>query len=103
MGNEICKISRQQANSMLKTPKFWIPLLAVATVFTTGTTVTAQEMSEMPGHRPSQSQGIQKIEQPLPVKAGVIVGGVTLIGLELWWFLFSKKKTQPAIDEQESS
>lgn len=88
---------------MIKTPRFWIPLLAVATFLATGATAIAQEMSEMPGHRPSPSQGIQKIEQPLPVKAGVIVGGVTLIGLELWWFLFSKKKAQPAIDEQESS
>jgi plastocyanin domain-containing protein len=88
---------------MLKIPRIWIPLLAVATVLATGTTVTAQEMSEMPGHQTNPSPGIQKIEQPLPVKAGVIVGGVALIGLELWWFLFSKKKTQPAIEEQESS
>ena len=88
---------------MLKIPKFWIPLLAVATVLTTGTTVIAQQMSEMPGHQANPSPGLQRIEQPLPVKLGVIVGGVTLIGLELWWFLFSKKKTQPAIDDQESS
>jgi plastocyanin domain-containing protein len=88
---------------MLNIPKIWMPLLVVATVLATGTTVTAQEMSEMPGHQANPSPGIQKIEQPLPVKAGVIVGGVALIGLELWWFLFSKKKTQPAIDEQESS
>jgi plastocyanin domain-containing protein len=88
---------------MLKIPKLWMSLLAVATVLATGTTVTAQEMSEMPGHQTNPSPGLQKIEQPLPVKAGVIVGGVALIGLELWWFLFSKKKTQPAIEEQESS
>lgn len=88
---------------MLKIPKFWIPLLAVATLSATGATVTAQAMSEMPGHQTNPSPGLQRIEQPLPVKVGVIVGGVTLIGLELWWFLFSKKKTQPAIDEQESS
>lgn len=88
---------------MLKIPKIGIPLLAVATVLATGTTVTAQELSEMPGHQANPSPGIQKIEQPLPVKVGVIVGGVALIGLELWWFLLSKKKTQPAIDEAESS
>lgn len=79
---------------MLQTSNFWIPFLAVATVLATGTTVSAKEMSEMPRHQANPSPGLQKIEQPLPVKAGVIVGGVTLIGLELWWFLFSKKTTQ---------
>ncbi len=88
---------------MLKITKYWIPLLAIALVSSSAATATSEAMSEMPGHRQSQSQGFQKIEQPLPVKAGVIVGGVTLIGLELWWFLFSKKKTEPAIDDQESS
>ncbi|MCT7963765.1 hypothetical protein NG799_21445 [Laspinema sp. D1] len=88
---------------MLNKFKIGIPLLAVATVLATGTTARVQAMSEMPGHLRNPSQGLQKIEQPLPVKAGVIVGGVTLIGLELWWFLFSKKKTQAAIDEPENS
>lgn len=88
---------------MLKQLKIGIPLLTVATILATGTTARVQAISEMPGHQANPSPGIQKIEQPLPVKLGVIVGGVSLIGLELWWFLFSKKKTQPAIDEQESS
>ncbi|MCT7983020.1 hypothetical protein NG796_06915 [Laspinema sp. A4] len=85
---------------MLKMTKIWIPLLAVTTVSVTGVTATAQAMSEMPGHQTNSSPGLQKIEQPLPIKSGVIVGGITLIGLELWWFLFSKKKTKPASDEQ---
>ncbi|MCT7954392.1 hypothetical protein [Laspinema palackyanum] len=88
---------------MLKKSQIWLPLLAVATVLATGTTARVQAMSEMPGHPRNPSQGLQKIEQPLPVKAGVMGGGVTLIGLELWWFLFSKKKTESPIDEQESS
>ncbi len=88
---------------MLKMSKIWIPLLVVATVSVTGTTPTAKAMSEMPGHQAKPSPGLQKIEQPLPIKAGVLVGGVSLIGLELWWFLFSKKKTQPAIDEPDNS
>lgn len=34
------------------------------------------------------------IEQPLSLKIGVTAGGLTLIGLELWWFLFSKNKAK---------
>lgn len=36
----------------------------------------------------------RRIEQPLAVKVGVTAGGIALIGLELWWFLFSKTKAQ---------
>ena len=34
----------------------------------------------------------RRIEQPLGLKAAVTLGGIGLIGLELWWFLFSKPK-----------
>jgi len=30
------------------------------------------------------------IEQPLSLKVGITLGGLSLIGLELWWFLGSK-------------
>ncbi|MBE7380464.1 MAG: cupredoxin domain-containing protein [Leptolyngbya sp. SIO1E4] len=36
------------------------------------------------------------IEQPLWIKALVTGGGLGLIGLELWWFLFSQSKTRKA-------
>ncbi|MEA5580173.1 hypothetical protein VB620_02320 [Nodularia harveyana UHCC-0300] len=39
---------------------------------------------------PGETQPFQAIEQPLGLKIGVTVGGLALIGLELWWFLFSK-------------
>lgn len=29
-----------------------------------------------------------QIEQPLGLKVGVTLGGIALIGLELWWFMF---------------
>ncbi len=32
----------------------------------------------------------EAIDQPLGLKVGVTIGGIALIGLELWWFLFSK-------------
>lgn len=36
----------------------------------------------------------QHIEQPLPLKAAMTTLGIGLIGFELWWFLFSRPKTQ---------
>ena len=36
----------------------------------------------------------RSVEQPLALKAIVTLGGLGLIGLELWWFLWSQPKTQ---------
>jgi plastocyanin domain-containing protein len=49
-------------------------------------------------HPTSSTAQFRQIEQPLSLKIGVTAGGLTLIGLELWWFLFSKNqvKTQSA-------
>lgn len=38
----------------------------------------------------------QQIDQPLWLKGTVTVGGLGLIGLELWWFLFSKPRSRKA-------
>ena len=51
--------------------------------------VTPNALAQTPA-KPSQ---FRHIEQPLPVKVGVTLGGLALIGAELWWFLFSKTKT----------
>lgn len=49
------------------------------------------------GMQPVEQPGaFQQIEQPLWVKAAVTTGGLGLIGLELWWFLFSKPKSRNA-------
>ena len=40
--------------------------------------------------------GFSRIEQPVSRKVGVAAAGFGLIGLELWWFLFSKNKAQSA-------
>ncbi|PZO53777.1 MAG: hypothetical protein DCF15_12480 [Phormidesmis priestleyi] len=37
-----------------------------------------------------------QIEQPIGLKLAVAVAGLGLIGLELWWFLFSQTKAQSA-------
>ncbi|TVP64244.1 MAG: hypothetical protein EA343_05895 [Nodularia sp. (in: Bacteria)] len=44
----------------------------------------------MPTHSSGETSQFQAIEQPLGLKVGVTLGGIALIGLELWWFLFSK-------------
>ena len=41
-----------------------------------------------------QTREFQRIEQPLSSKILVTTGGLGLIGLELWWFLFSKPKSR---------
>lgn len=48
--------------------------------------VQAAEIQATSGHQ------FRGIEQPLSLKIAVTVGGLALIGLELWWFLFSKTK-----------
>ncbi len=45
---------------------------------------------------PEQTNQFRKIEQPIGLKIGVTLGGLALIGAELWWFAFSKTKSQQA-------
>lgn len=60
----------------------------------------AQMRVEMPASSSEQTSQFRRIEQPLGVKAGVTLGGIALIGLELWWFLWSKTKSQQAQSTQ---
>ncbi|MGB7415673.1 MAG: cupredoxin domain-containing protein [Thermosynechococcaceae cyanobacterium] len=46
--------------------------------------------------RPEQGNPLRRIEQPLLLKVGVTLGGIALIGAELWWFQFRKTKAQQA-------
>ncbi|PHJ67316.1 hypothetical protein VF14_00375 [Nostoc linckia z18] len=55
-------------------------------------TVSSTATAQMPTHSSEQTNQFRRIEQPLALKIGVTLGGVGLIGLELWWFLFSKNK-----------
>jgi plastocyanin domain-containing protein len=51
--------------------------------------------SNMP-HAPTD-KSFRKIEQPLPIRIGVVLGGLTLVGAELWWFLGRKQQQKQAI------
>ena len=42
----------------------------------------------------SASTQFRRIDQPFANKAAVTLGGLGLMGLELWWFLLSKPKSQ---------
>jgi plastocyanin domain-containing protein len=61
--------------------------------------VVAQMPHSMDEMQPSPNRSteqFQKIEQPLVNKIVVTLGGLGLIGLELWWFLLSKPKSAKA-------
>ena len=45
----------------------------------------------------------RRIEQPIGLKIGVTLGGLALIGTELWWFVFSKTKSQQVGLEQRKN
>jgi plastocyanin domain-containing protein len=59
-------------------------------------TISGALAAEMPATQnvPSSSTQFQRVDQPLANKVAVTLGGLGLIGLELWWFLFSKPKSQ---------
>lgn len=48
------------------------------------------------------NRGFQKIQQPLAIKLLVSAGGIGLIGLELWWFLFSEKTAKKAEEKDDT-
>ncbi len=57
-------------------------------------------LAEMTVSAEKQTSQFQKIEQPFGLKLAVALGGLGLIGAELWWFMFSKTKSQKASVEQ---
>ena len=78
---------------MLYHRQIWGTLASVGIAIGMASGVQASEMSVE--HSTSKTQ-FRSIEQPLGLKVGVTIGGLTLIGLELWWFLFNKAKGQQA-------
>jgi plastocyanin domain-containing protein len=73
-------------------------LTASTALFSATDNASAQMPMAMPESEPHQS--FRRLEQPLGLKIGVAAGGAALIGLELWWFLLSKKQTQKAAAKQ---
>ncbi len=72
----------------------FISLIFSLTVFSAiASSTSAAEMKE---EHSTRSPQFQKIEQPLALKIGLTAGGLALISAQLWWFLFSKPKSQNA-------
>ncbi|MBD2246965.1 cupredoxin domain-containing protein [Nostoc sp. FACHB-888] len=57
----------------------------------------AQNSHEAHSSATVQTNQFQRIEQPLGNKVAVTLGGLGLTGLEIWWFLLSKPKSQKAV------
>ncbi|MEE3717490.1 cupredoxin domain-containing protein [Tumidithrix elongata RA019] len=59
-------------------------------------TIASSASAEMTEEHSTRSPQFQTVEQPLALKIGLTVGGLALISAQLWWFLFSKPKSQQA-------
>jgi len=57
-------------------------------------TISGAFAAKMPAQHSTQSTQFRHIEQPLTNKVFVTLGGLTLISLELWWFLLSKPQSK---------
>ena len=77
---------------MLKRTTFYGTLVGLGFLFGA---ISGSLATEMPTESHStESLQFRRIEQPLGNKIAVTLGGLGLIGLELWWFLLSKPKSQ---------
>jgi plastocyanin domain-containing protein len=61
-----------------------------------GTIISISPMGESNMPHSLTAKSFRKIEQPLPIRIGVVLGGLTLVGAELWWFLGRKQQQQQA-------
>ncbi|MBD2569633.1 hypothetical protein [Anabaena lutea] len=57
--------------------------------------LTSSAVAEMPDGHSMKTSEFHRIDQPLSLKVAVTVGGLALIGIELWWFIYSKSKVSP--------
>lgn len=91
-------ISKKVVMANLAGMGLWLGLFSSLTVLPEADSANAQ----MPMATPEAEQPTQfrRLEQPLGLKIGVVAGGAALIGLELWWFLFSKQQSQKAAAKQ---
>jgi plastocyanin domain-containing protein len=74
---------------MLNKKTLWINLICLALL------TSSPASAETPHSHSEQINQFHQIQQPLGVKIAVTVAGLALIGIELWWFIFSKSKASP--------
>lgn len=81
----------QKVNEFMQIKQnFWGSIIGLGLILGIAPNVTAMEMPV------NQTNQFRKIEQLLPLKVLVTLGGLSLISFELWWFIFSKKTTKTA-------
>ncbi|UBF24693.1 cupredoxin domain-containing protein [Kovacikia minuta CCNUW1] len=83
---------------MLKKATFFGTLVGLGFLLgaISGAIAAEPEMGTMNGNPPPQVNQFQRIEQHPGHRIAVTLGGLGLIGLELWWFLGSKPKSRQA-------
>ncbi len=69
----------------------WASCLAIGTLLT-----VAPRTSAMENMQPNPQRALQPIEQPSSRKVIITLGGLGLIGTELWWFLRKPHQVQQA-------
>lgn len=79
---------------MLRANQWMGGLVGLVLLLGSGTAMAAPEMQM--DHTSPPASGFERIEQPLGVRLGVTAAGLGLIGLELWWFLWSKPRSHQA-------
>jgi plastocyanin domain-containing protein len=80
--------------------------IAIVTILTAGVSLphstnwnaSAAVAQSLQQHQ-QQPPEFQRVEQPLVNKIAVTIGGLSLIGLELWWFLGSKPQSHNAASQ----
>jgi plastocyanin domain-containing protein len=60
------------------------------------TSVAQMSHDQMQPSGTEQTNSFRRIDQPLWLKGAVTVGGIGLVGAELWWFLLSKSRSRQA-------
>ncbi len=78
---------------------FWLSAISGAKVFDLPSANAAETNMNSMNQPTAQPNQFQRIDQPLGNKIAVTLGGLGLIGLELWWFLLSKPKSLKATTE----
>ncbi len=82
---------------MVTRKKVWINLLSLWVLLSVFSVSPAKAST---AEAPMPTNQFRRIEQPFELKLGITLGGVALIGLELWWFLLSKTQAQQATANQ---
>ena len=83
---------------MLKYQKvgFYLSQILLPAILATSAQAVSVESHSEPAEQ------FRQIQQPVPVKIAVTAAGLGLIGLELWWFMFSKPKAKQATQTEDT-